>query len=153
MPYPSQGSQGLSETEVDAKVASHAGNSSAHHTATDAMTSKVTNSSRDRTAASGDVSYTGIGFLPTCLLAMASIDGQNDGSWGFAGAGLFERRMITYGANPYFTNGSEIIRHQSGSAGQYAVLKTFDADGFTLTWTKFATPAAGTVLLNFLSLK
>jgi hypothetical protein len=101
--------------------------------------------SRDATAVSGDVSYTGYGFRPTRIII---IGGSTVGSVGATditnGGIIFEGRsggatVIGAGAGA-----GQIVFYYTTDAGvsQTAVISTFDADGFTLTWTKNGAPGA-----------
>ena len=49
----------------------------------ESLTSKIITDSRDMTAVSGDVAYTGVGFKPSVILAFAS-DGAAASSIGFS---------------------------------------------------------------------
>lgn len=94
-------------------------------------------------AASGDVSYTGTGFTPSFLI-MLSVLGNASLSIGLAGS---SHSYVTaaYGAATtyYDPNDSTCIwiLEESGKE-QKASLKTFDSNGFTLTWTKVGSPAS-----------
>ena len=118
----------------------------------------VVYNTRDITAASGDVSYTGVGFTPVAIVFWAWINGQPH--WGIgmaAGAsaqdGVTGSKDGTEGTISGFqdtTSACFIVETGGSGAGQQAKLKTFDADGFTLTWTKVASPGAETI--DFMSL-
>jgi len=113
-----------------------------------ARTNKLDNETRDFTAASGDVSYTGYGFQPTSLIVIAyGID--NSISVGLGDVNLSEACIyIDDNSGAYTHGGTSQIIHMllsGGATGQTAVLKTLDADGFTLTWTEVGTPGAGTI--------
>lgn len=113
------------------------------------LASKVIASSRDLAAASGDVAYTGVGFTPTSIVVLFGIDGGTINGVGIVDSALtgrFEGRMADATARvfTYFISG-----FVSGSATNVAIVKSFDADGFTLTWTKTGSPT-GTMTLYFL---
>lgn len=107
---------------------------------------KVGTFTRDMTAASGDASYTGVGFKPSMLIALAQIDGQAALSVGFA-----NRCAFLYLGN-WYNNGQLIDISLSGPAKQTAVVKTYDSDGFTLTWAKTGSPT-GTATISYLALR
>lgn len=107
---------------------------------------------RDLTADSGDVAYTGVGFKPSAIIAIAVINATSCMSIGFS-VGLAEHCLYDY--FPAYTdgygNGQDTLIYAYPTTGdsQYAIVKTLDADGFTLTWTKTNTPE-GTLALRFL---
>lgn len=112
--------------------------------------SKVITSSRNLTTATGDVSYTGVGFTPTSIVALSIVNGASLGySIGFSDSA--KTAMCTYKGGDSNNYISAEICHVTPSGGgeQYATIKSYDADGFTLTWTKSASPT-GTVTLHFL---
>jgi len=115
-----------------------------------ALTSKVITATRDLTAASGDVSYTGVGFIPTVLLVWFQLSTGAS----LAGIGFSDSAKTNYCYNTLLAGGSAyLIAAGTGSTNyQRAIVKTYDADGFTLTWTKTGSPT-GTLNLYFLCLK
>lgn len=134
----------------------HAADASAHHTATTRLDSKLITSTRDMTAASGDVSYTGVGFQPTCIFAMAAISGEQTAAWGFCDESLDEATLVLYDYNTNIYPLADylfVIQGEPSAKQQQAVVKSFDADGFTLTWTKVNVPSAETATLYFLCLR
>ncbi|GAJ01903.1 unnamed protein product, partial [marine sediment metagenome] len=93
------------------------------------------------TVASGDVAYTGYGFRPTALLIFAADTATGAASWGVASSDK------TYGLtrqlfDDNMSHGTFIVYLAISSGNsQSAILKSFDADGFTLTWSKTGTPS------------
>ena len=98
---------------------------------------KIKSETKDMTEASGDVSYTGYGFKPDALVVFACIDGAVDVvSWGVADEALADE-AIQQLYDPKFADAPSLVFLTQGLAvRQDGVLKSFDADGFTLTWTK-----------------
>jgi len=107
-----------------------------------ALSSKTITLTRDMAAASGDVSYTGIGFVPTSIIFMASVSNLciSNGCVDSARAGqcIFSAQTASY-----------LQSGQSGNAGLLVVsanyyitwnVASFNADGFTLTFTKVNLP-------------
>ena len=101
---------------------------------------------RDMTAATGDVGYTGVGFLPKGILIIAGLDGGKGFSVGVAdGVGSVQGAMrddyVTSAGN-WACTGTSAIAHILSATGaqQAAAVKSLDADGFTLTWTKTGLP-------------
>jgi len=117
------------------------------------LTSKVKVETRDMGAASGDVSYTGYGFEPTCLIVFACFTDVADiASWGFADSAM-TNRCIRQIYVPAFYPGVTLVDAYIGVGNrQYATLTSYDADGFTLTWTKTGTPT-GILSLQVLALR
>ena len=110
--------------------------------------------SRDMTAASGNVSYTGAGFQPTALICFVVINATTFASWGMADSGKVGRGIPKYGDTSFGVMDYPIwaMANVEG-VGQKANVASYDADGFTLAWTKVGTPAAGTAYLQILCLK
>ena len=105
-------------------------------------TYKVVGESRDLTAASGDVSYTGYGFKPKLLILFAAGVNSDYGCWGMADETLVEEVVFTSSLAGFSYQNSKIILFQTGAgADQSAILKSMDSDGFTLTWTKNGYPS------------
>ena len=114
--------------------------------------SKTTVASRDLTAASGDVSYTGVDFLPTSVVALGS-DYFATAPWhsiGFADSAKSARvTWIRYTGNSNSESGFLVFFDVASGAAQAATLKSYDADGGTLTWTKVGSPT-GTGIIQFM---
>lgn len=117
------------------------------------LKSKIGSFTRDMTAASGSQAVTGVGFTPTSIYFTASINGTSlgcDGVVDSTAAGL-----------SIATNGVAMVRNLAGSVAlfipgdnviatsQSAIVASFDADGFTLTWTKGGAPGANTATVYF----
>ena len=115
-----------------------------------ALTSKVITSTRVLSAASGDVAYTGVGFTPTVLLVWF----QLSTGVALAGIGFSDSAKTNYCFNTLLAGGSAylIVAGANDTNYQRAIVKTYDADGFTLTWTKTGSPTT-TANLYFLCLK
>lgn len=125
-----------------------------------ALTSKLLSHTRDMSAASGDVSYTGYGFQPKALIIFGGGDWIGN-SWGLGDENLSEM-CIDIGAYQSsvvsVVSTDKIIRLNQNTGGSFdgvqtAVLKTLDSDGFTLTWTKTGTSTYGTGTLIVLAIK
>ena len=116
------------------------------------LTSKLISSSKNLADASGDTAYTGVGFTPTVIIALAWKT-STIFSIGFADSAK-AGGTISHGSLTVSTGSTNLIDCYSASntAGQTAIVKSYDADGFTLTWTKVGSPT-GNVTLYFLCLK
>ncbi len=118
------------------------------------LNSKVLTAQRDSSDAAGDVSYTGSGFTPSALVCFA---GCNDGtldssaSWGVCSSDLTEYCISRY-TNSDYVYTSNLLQGEVGTGNSSrATVKSWDADGFTLAYTKAGTPS-GTLDLVFLCL-
>jgi hypothetical protein len=91
---------------------------------------------------SGDVSYTGCGFKPSYIVFLSQ---SNSGSIsiGFDN-GTNKYAVTVWGKTvPYYSSSAvlSISLMESTEKMQTGVIKTFDTDGFTITWTKTGSPA------------
>lgn len=116
------------------------------------LSSKVITSLRDLTAASGDVAYTGVGFTPTAIQAIAVVEESQVFSIGFSDSAKTNTHADRKYDNLFRSSGHLIFGLPSAGAYQSAIVKSYDADGFTLTWTKTSSPS-GTLNLYFLCFK
>ena len=120
---------------------------------------KVGNFSREMTAATGSVGYTGIGFQPKAVMFFAAVNNDNlRVTYTGATDGTTSRQLISYassGADIVQTGGGIMqFRQQLGpDLVQTAALGSFDADGFTIDWTLSGSPAAATITVNFIAFK
>lgn len=117
---------------------------------------KIGTFTRDMTAEGGDVAYTSVGFTPKAITFFGGVDnsliscynGYDDGTVHY---NLYNQSgSATAGQTGISASGS-IYLVQSGTQDQYALVKSFDADGFTLTWAKSGTPSSGTATLVYMA--
>lgn len=166
----SQSAQTLSDTEIPAAIARDAEvviEVAAEATARDAaiaaalatltrLESKIITATRDVTAGSGDVSYTGVEFSPTVIIALGGFytTPEARASIGFSDSSIAERVLANLSTDVFYNAPGDCL-YFADAVGNYqaAVVKTYDADGFTLTCTKSGNPGAGTAKLNFLCLR
>jgi hypothetical protein len=115
------------------------------------LSSKIITDTRDMTAvgAPTDVAYTGVGFKPTSLMCTFNIDGTQFMGIGFVDSALTNAQVDRDFDSNFYTNTNLINLVITSNTGQRGLLKSFDADGFTITWTKVGSPT-GTGLLRFL---
>jgi len=94
-------------------------------------------SGRTASAGAGDQALTGVGFSPTGLIALATVASTSIASWGFGDDAVAEDSS-TMLSNQDFAAQAGYFMYASDNAGRYlvAVIKTLDADGCTLTWSK-----------------
>lgn len=105
---------------------------------------------RDYGAVSGDVSYTGYGFTPTALLIIAATAGTDRTSIG--GTEGTEHGCISEEADALIAPSTTNLISCGTASGQTAIYKSFDSDGFTLTWTKNGAPGAQTIYMTCLAM-
>ena len=98
------------------------------------------------TAASGDVATTGAGFTPRQVIFFAGVGSASFGSWGFddgSNPNCIMQKSDENMAAP--TNSIQL--GNAGSVFQSATVTILGTDGFTLTWVKNGSPAAGTATI------
>ena len=105
---------------------------------------KIGTFTRVMNAANGDVAYTGVGFKPSHIIFLISVVAEDSWSIGFddgtltysmADRGVGTRMNVIPTASIYYND--------SGGS-EDAFVKTWDSDGFTLTWAK----AGGAIALT-----
>lgn len=109
------------------------------------LKSKIISFTRDGTATGGDVSYTGVGFKPTSIVALMSTNGSAYCSEGYSDSVKVSMTKYQTGTGTTYIGGNLIMYSDQNTFAQSAIVKTYDNDGFTLTWTKTASPAANTL--------
>mgnify|MGYP003405195373 CR=1 FL=1 len=107
------------------------------------LASKRISLSRDMTAVSADVAYTGVGFTPTSIMFIGTVSSvcYSSGMCDSAKA----QDCIFHAASAAYTQGDNSLNNcllfvTAGNQYHTALVKTFDADGFTLTWSKVNSP-------------
>jgi len=113
------------------------------------LSSKVISGTRDSAAGTGDIGYTGVGFKPTSIVCFWNVDGTTIGGWGVADSAKANMMLYKDATNFYTKTSNLVYYNPTGGDVQSAIVKSFDADGFTLTWTKASSPT-GTIALIFL---
>jgi hypothetical protein len=116
---------------------------------------KIGSFTRDTILATGDVSYIGIGFQPKYILFKSygvTSTSQSDGfSDGISHHCMYYWNNQLQAPNTNYCIYLAVVPTDSGSL-QHAIVKSMDADGFTLTWTKVGTPS-GTATIIYLAYK
>ena len=116
--------------------------------------SKLGTFTRDVATVSGDVSYTGVGFKPSVVILMSTIDATSRVSIGLDDG---TTHYCVYG---YYTSAGEWRMSAADSIRTYldesnyhtGKVKTMDADGFTVTWTKTGI-LTGNLVTSYLALR
>ncbi len=113
---------------------------------------KIGTLSRDMTASTADVAYTGLGFTPKMIEffggvngIITTINGVSDGTNNYA---LYMKEGTV------FITGSDrciSLSEVAAATEQKATAKTFVDGGFTLAWTKVGTPSTGTATIFYVA--
>ena len=144
----SHSDQGATGAELEALT--NGSETSLHsHAAESLLASKIITAARSNLP-SGDVAYTGVGFQPVSIVALGIVSSYSIGV-GFADINLTENSLLLYKNSGSFMISNEIVLlvlHAYNLASNYqkASLKSLDADGFTLTWTKSGSGTSGTIV-------
>lgn len=118
--------------------------------ATTRLSSKIITSTRDMSAATGSVAYTGVGFVPTSMHVIYYISGTLTVGHGFCDSARTGHSVGTDATAWNSRGGAQFINSFTGTTNsQQATVSSYDADGFTLSWTKGGTPT-GTLTLAFI---
>lgn len=111
---------------------------------------KIIAATKDMAAATADVAYTGVGFKPAAIIAMAAINSTVEYSMGFADAGGTTGNLYDGSSSANMAvDGNFLTLWAAAGGAQTGTLKSLDSDGFTMTWTKYLTPT-GTVTIRFI---
>lgn len=102
---------------------------------------KVGTLTRDLSLASGNVAYTGVGFTPKAILFFTAMPATDWAAWGFSD-GTSHVSVDREADAKFYANTPNFAFTIGSSAGNYqkAIINSFDADGFTLAWTKVNSP-------------
>lgn len=113
------------------------------------LASKAIEINRNMTTASGDVAYTGVGFTPTSILMIGFIEATSTFSIGIVDSSKVTASIFPHSSANMGGANNKLYLQVNANDYQGANVKTFDADGFTLTWTKTGSPT-GTATLYIL---
>lgn len=108
------------------------------------LRTKIITGTRAYNAANGDVSYSGVGFKPDFLIAIHQNDSAVGGGWSISDENL-AAFTASVGVGAGWQHGDYFLYGYSAGA-LYSVIKSLDADGFTLTWT---TASAAATVMHF----
>ena len=115
---------------------------------------KIGTLTRDMTAASGDVAYTGVGFKPSIILFLSGPESAGASAGNAVGIDSAAAHFVIGQCKDagsavafYFAlAGYSVYLNVDSANYQRALVKTLDNDGFTLTWEKGGSPTGnGTV--------
>jgi hypothetical protein len=116
-----------------------------------ALVSKIITATKD-ISSGGDVSYTGVGFTPTAIIVLYSLNNSPNMGIGAVDSSKTNGQVTQYSSGVSFGGGtgSFINAEPANGSETRAIVKSFDADGFTLTWTPTAGTPTGTINLCFM---
>ena len=104
---------------------------------------KIGSFTRDMTAATGSVSYTGVGFTPKAVIFLSALSSQSiTFSVGVDSGGAGVGTIFTRGSASFITTPSFSIQLETlaGTDFQSGSITTFGTDGFTIAWVKTGSP-------------
>ena len=112
---------------------------------------------RDVSTASGTQAITGVGFEPDFIIFFSGITSSSAQSWSMAGQSGNTKMVIwdnhVVSADTYQTRTDYAVGILTGVSDNYlGNVSTWDADGFTMTWTKAGSPT-GTAIIGYLAIK
>ena len=114
------------------------------------LSSKLIKFTKDVSVA-GDVSTTGVGFTPTTIHFMTGANTSIECK-GFSDSSKTAGCVYTDSGHVTYFYDSAFYISPSGGTAAIAIVKSYDADGFTLTWSKTGSPT-GTFTLYALCYK
>lgn len=116
-----------------------------------ATKNKLVSFTRDLSTATGSQSVTGVGFTPTACLFIGGT-GQI-ANWSMVDSSRAGRAMASIGTFAtginMSTNAIQLIENTTATNVQNASVSSWDADGFTLSWTKAGTPTGTATIYAF----
>ena len=109
---------------------------------------------RDTAAASGSVSYTGVGFKPQGIVFLSNQSTTTETSVGLddGTTGRAISKTSVGDAWSIFVGASIALVETDGASSHTGTVTSFDDDGFTIAWTKTGTPT-GTGTVFYLALR
>jgi hypothetical protein len=114
---------------------------------------KVGNFTRSQSASGGDVAYTGVGFQPKAIVFCWGVDATSSLGIGFSDG-------TNHGAATQATTGNVRVQQSyciqtldTTTWEEDALVKTFDSDGFTLTWSNGGSPPSATIEVIYIAFR
>mgnify|MGYP003658422529 FL=1 len=109
---------------------------------------------RGQATASGNVTYSGVGFQPKALIFHLYVGngGYDQACFGFDdGTRAYAVSPLDYNsANAWYGDGTNSIwPPESASARQIGSVSSFNSDGFVFAWTKAGSPAATSLIVFY----
>lgn len=117
-----------------------------------ALSIKVSTITRDIAGNTEDVAYTGVGFLPKAVVFLVSNLQAGSLSFGASSGTAHIAASAIWGGAINSTVTNQCICLGSSTTGNFGVIKSFDADGFTITWTKNGSPSNASHTIGYLAI-
>ena len=158
--YDTSGNPAVVATGSDGQILTSAGADAvpAFETVAAGLSSQYVAFTRDSSSGAGTSSVTGVGFQPTAVLFLAAISGAGMASIGFedsdmAHNSLVDRQLMTADDWDVGAWNARPINIVYASTVNYdGRITSYDADGFTLTWSVRGSPS-GTISIKALCFK
>ena len=114
------------------------------------LSSKIVRTTRDLTTASGNQAVTGVGFRPTSIVFFAERTGQPEASHGFTDSASTGSCIFMDGLAGAWNQSSSvpIVMTDPVAGSNTAALNSYDADGYTLAWTKVGVPVGTSTIFS-----
>ena len=113
---------------------------------------KIGTFTRAMDAATGDVAYTGVGFKPSHVVFLTRVEtasmviGVDDGTNHYC--------VAIYLTSVYFNSSAHsLYAIEAVGKTQRGIIKTLDADGFTLTWTREGATASANATVYYIAFR
>ena len=103
-------------------------------------------------AVSADVAYTSIGFKPSYIMFVGGCNGKGMSN-GYSDGTIHYCTEVSYANVAGVLTTVCVYIQCSSTQSQTALVKTFDTDGFTLTWTLTGTGTTGTMSFSYLAFR
>lgn len=128
------------------------------------LSSKVGSFTRNANATTGTVAYTGVGFVPTSIIftqgtskqfMVGFADSAKGGQvqWQFNGGNDGTTGQLNYNGAHAIAFNDDVATGAPNTRGQLGDISTYDADGFTISWTKASTPNSSVQTINYIAYK
>lgn len=118
---------------------------------------KMGSFTRALNAGTGDVAYTGVGFTPKFIMFFGGVVNDDVATYNGYSDGTSNSCLADYGYSSAgfnnWQNDSSIALYNSGATNEKAIVKSFDADGFTLTWTLSGAGVASTANITYVAFR
>lgn len=115
--------------------------------------SAIDNTSYDLSSASGDLTISGLAFMPSLVIFIAGMDGSKVASWGYDN-GTSKFTIGYQGTSAVFgiDGGNSLRMITSIGNSQSGHITSFTSDGFVMSFTKAGSPT-GTATISYLAFK
>lgn len=115
---------------------------------------KIGSFTRDMTAATGSVAYTGVGFTPKAVIFLNALSSNSSPFSVGVDTGEGRGTVFTRGSASFITTPSYSIQLETlaGTDTQSGAISAFGTDGFTIGWAKTGSPT-GTAQIIYMAME